>query len=212
MTQQMMQQITGAFFKQQESSDKDLSAQGGLYMPDPSSNHLTSMTYRLSATTITRRIRSVPQTGLFLNRKSARSSFSSQGPHATESDGRRVFDRAAHRWIFVHEMGHWWQACRKVNFDQKSLWDRVRRQPNCPRLLAHSGSHSHGHHDACLRECISSRTQSCPCRPESRSVLQCELSGVGPGPAYPWFQSHMVDAAAKEKPAPSFATVLAETK
>jgi hypothetical protein len=40
MTQQMMQQITGAFFKQQESSDKDLSAQGGLYMPDPSSNHL----------------------------------------------------------------------------------------------------------------------------------------------------------------------------
>jgi hypothetical protein len=35
---------------------------------------------------------------------------------------------------------------------------------------------------------------------------------LGPGPAYPWFQSHLVDAAAEEKPAPSFASVLAETK
>jgi hypothetical protein len=32
------------------------------------------------------------------------------GPGKSESDARKLFD-AAHQWIFIHELGHWWQAC-----------------------------------------------------------------------------------------------------
>jgi len=34
------------------------------------------------------------------------------GPGATEEQARAEFETAAHHWIFVHELGHWWQACR----------------------------------------------------------------------------------------------------
>jgi hypothetical protein len=134
------------------------------------------------------------------------------GPDATESDGRRVFDRAAHRWIFVHEMGHWWQACRKVNFDQNhygieyganrialAYWRTVdptlmdTMMPAFESVLAHAPN-------------------PVPAGQNLEAYFNANYQELGPGPAYPWFQSHMVDAAAKEKPAPSFATVLAETK
>ena len=36
------------------------------------------------------------------------------GPGASEDAVRAEFETDAHQWIFVHEMGHWWQACRSV--------------------------------------------------------------------------------------------------
>lgn len=33
------------------------------------------------------------------------------GKDADENAARRVFENGTHRWFFVHEMGHWWQAC-----------------------------------------------------------------------------------------------------
>ena len=32
------------------------------------------------------------------------------GPGKNESDAHTLFD-VAHQWIFIHELGHWWQAC-----------------------------------------------------------------------------------------------------
>ena len=34
------------------------------------------------------------------------------GPGTTEAAARGEFETGAHHWVFVHEMGHWWQACR----------------------------------------------------------------------------------------------------
>ena len=41
--------------------------------------------------------------------------FHLAGPGAKEADVRTTFDQATHGWIFIHELGHWWQACRSVN-------------------------------------------------------------------------------------------------
>jgi hypothetical protein len=35
--------------------------------------------------------------------------FQLAGPGAKEADVRAMFDKAAHGWIFIHELGHWWQ-------------------------------------------------------------------------------------------------------
>jgi hypothetical protein len=40
--------------------------------------------------------------------------FRMLGPGATEDAARAEFEIGAHHWVFVHELGHWWQACRKV--------------------------------------------------------------------------------------------------
>ena len=36
-------------------------------------------------------------------------------PGADEATVRANFQDVAHRWIFIHEMGHWWQACQKAD-------------------------------------------------------------------------------------------------
>jgi len=41
------------------------------------------------------------------------------GPGTSEAAARAEFETGAHHWVFVHEMGHWWQACRGlVNADK----------------------------------------------------------------------------------------------
>ncbi len=45
------------------------------------------------------------------------------GPGASEEAVRAEFETDAHHWIFVHEMGHWWQACRGRCGSWQSLHD-----------------------------------------------------------------------------------------
>ena len=37
------------------------------------------------------------------------------GPGASEEAARREFEVGAHHWVFVHELGHWWEKCRHVS-------------------------------------------------------------------------------------------------
>ena len=34
--------------------------------------------------------------------------------------GENYFESSAHRWIFIHELGHWWRACRQQVTDSYS--------------------------------------------------------------------------------------------
>src|ERR1700753_3311952 len=36
------------------------------------------------------------------------------GPGATEASARAEFEVGVHHWVLIHEMGHWWEACRGV--------------------------------------------------------------------------------------------------
>lgn len=35
----------------------------------------------------------------------------------SSDDGKDFFEKATHKWVFIHELGHWWRACEK----QKAL-------------------------------------------------------------------------------------------
>jgi hypothetical protein len=40
------------------------------------------------------------------------------GPGADEAAAHALFEQGVHRWVLVHELGHWWQACRGFKFDR----------------------------------------------------------------------------------------------
>ena len=37
--------------------------------------------------------------------------FHLAGPDSDDEAAHRVFDHGTYGWVFVHELGHWWQAC-----------------------------------------------------------------------------------------------------
>ncbi len=43
------------------------------------------------------------------------------GPSGSEADARAIFELAAHQWILIHELGHWWQNCTKA-INYKNPW------------------------------------------------------------------------------------------
>ena len=36
------------------------------------------------------------------------------GPDATEAIAKKEFEDGVHHWVIVHELGHWFQACRGI--------------------------------------------------------------------------------------------------
>jgi len=36
------------------------------------------------------------------------------GPNATETIAKKEFEDGVHHWVIVHELGHWFQACRGI--------------------------------------------------------------------------------------------------
>jgi len=134
------------------------------------------------------------------------------GPGADEARAHQLFEIAAHRWIFVHELGHWWQACTGGNAKRShyevelganrvslSYWREVdptvveTMMPVFQGVVAHAPS-------------------PVPAGQSMESYFNANYETLGPSPAYPWFMSRMNVAAFEEKPAPAFAAVLAAIK
>ena len=134
--------------------------------------------------------------------------FQLAGPEATEADVRTTFDKAAHRWIFVHELGHWWQACRNVTSnngpyqvelgaDRISLayWREV--DPSVVDTMM-----------PIFRGVLDHTPSPVPAGQDVEAYFDKHYEELGPSPAYPWFQSRMNVAAYDEKPSPTFIQAL----
>ena len=134
--------------------------------------------------------------------------FQLAGPGAKEADVRTTFDKATHGWIFIHELGHWWQACRNVNSnsgpyqvefgaDRISLayWREV--DPSVVDTMM-----------PLFRSVLDHSPNPVPAGEDVEAYFNKHYQELGPSPAYPWFQSRMNVAAYEEKPAPTFAQAL----
>jgi hypothetical protein len=134
--------------------------------------------------------------------------FQLAGPGAKETDVRTTFDKATHGWIFIHELGHWWQACRNVNSnsgpyqvefgaDRISLayWREV--DPSVVDTMM-----------PIFRSVFGHSPNPVPAGEDVETYFNKHYQELGPSPAYPWFQSRMNVAAYEEKPAPTFAQAL----
>lgn len=134
--------------------------------------------------------------------------FQLAGPGAKETDVRTTFDKATHGWIFIHELGHWWQACRNVNsnsnpYQVESGADRI--------SLAYWREVDLSIVDAMVpifRKVLASAPSPVPAGEDVEAYFNKHYEELGPSPAYPWFQSRMNVAAYDEKPAPTFAQAL----
>ncbi|SEG59333.1 hypothetical protein SAMN05421819_3658 [Bryocella elongata] len=132
------------------------------------------------------------------------------GPNATDAEVQELFDRASHRWIFVHEMGHWWQACRHQDakpYATEYGADRIAmaywREADAtvvPRMMP------------VFHVVLDHMPSPVPDGQEVEAYFNANYQTLGPSPAYPWFQSRMVVTAFEETPAPTFAMTLGQTK
>ncbi len=134
--------------------------------------------------------------------------FQLAGPGAKESEVRTTFDKGAHSWIFVHELGHWWQACRNVDSksdpyqvefgaDRISLayWREV--DPNVVATMM-----------PIFQGVLDHSPNPVPPGKGVKAYFNKHYQELGPSPAYPWFQSQMNVAAYDERPSPTFAEAL----
>jgi hypothetical protein len=135
------------------------------------------------------------------------------GPNATEATAKKEFEDGVHHWVIVHELGHWFQACRGITEKTAKPYaiefgaDRI--------AAAYWSEHDPGviAHQRPVFEGILHNFQN-PV-PEGASVEQFfndHYQELGPTPGYLWFQARMCLTAFDEKPAPGFKKVLAETK
>ena len=134
--------------------------------------------------------------------------FQLAGPGAKETDVRTLFDKGAHGWIFIHELGHWWQACRNVNSnsgpyqveygaDRISLAYWREADPSVVVTMM-----------PIFRSVLDHSPNPVPAGEDVEAYFNKHYQELGPSPAYPWFQSRMNVAAYEEKPAPTLAQSL----
>lgn len=135
------------------------------------------------------------------------------GPNATEAVARNEFEDGVHHWVIVHELGHWFQACRGITEKTAKPYaiefgaDRIAAaywNEHDPGVIAHQ------------RPVFEAILHNFPNPvPEGASVepyFNDHYQELGPTPGYLWFQSRMCLTAFDEKPATSFKKALAETK
>ena len=134
------------------------------------------------------------------------------GPGATEQSMRAVFEKAAHGWIFIHELGHWWQNCNgligtlshwRTEYDANRIsfgyWQAV--DPSIDTLMM-----------SLFHQVVDHMPSPLPPGQDVEQYFNAHYEQLGPTPAYPWYQSKMGVALEQERPAPTFASALAADK
>ena len=136
-----------------------------------------------------------------------------RGPDATEAIAKKEFEDGVHHWVIVHELGHWFQACRGVTEKTAKPYaiefgaDRI--------AAAYWSEHDPGviaHQRAVFEAILHNFPNPVPEGASVEPFFNDHYQELGPTPGYLWFQSRMCLTAFDEKPAPSFKQVLSETK
>lgn len=136
--------------------------------------------------------------------------FQLAGPGADKKTARAIFERGTHQWVFVHEMGHWWQACSHAN--QNRLHYRVEYDAN--RIAAAYWRDS----DPMLMADLATRFQHIVERTPSpvpkdqtpETYFNANYENLARTRNYTWFQAQMITSVNSESPAPTFFQTLKE--
>ena len=125
------------------------------------------------------------------------------------ASGRAVFENGTNRWVFVHELGHWWQACRHQtraqSYAAENGADRIalafwrERDPRYVVGIVHG-----------YRALLSSMPSPVPEGESPPKYYDANYAKVSRGNAYTWFQATMIAALAEEQPAPTLHRALSQ--
>lgn len=121
--------------------------------------------------------------------------------------GDQAFEEMAHRWIFTHELGHWWQACQHENGGS-----HYSVESGASRIAAAYWREQ----DALFMD--KTATKIAAIRDNMRSLVPAEQQNekffnenywkLGPTPAFIWFHCDMISKMLTERPLPSFRQTL----
>lgn len=134
-------------------------------------------------------------------------------PGSDEAGVQQFFEKGVHRWVFVHELGHWWQHCRGV--------DVTKRPPYSVEYGADRFALAYWREadpafatwiTTFFQGMVGSVPSPVPAGQQVETYFNANYEQLGPSPAYAWFQARMIVTAAEEGPAPGFAKVAAETR
>jgi hypothetical protein len=136
--------------------------------------------------------------------------FRIAGPTASEKAARATFEGAAHQWIFIHELGHWWQACQHAisptehyaveygaNRIAAAYWREV--DPAFAQKMSDLFTGLYEHSPSPL-----------PTGQPLEKYFNDHYDQLGPTPAYRWYQSQMNAAVFAENPPLTFNQALAK--
>jgi hypothetical protein len=133
------------------------------------------------------------------------------GKDATEVAARQEYEIGAHHWVYIHELGHWWQACRKVNDGRKPYAFEYEADRIAAAFWHQYDPAIAQHMAAVFSGLVDHAPNPVPAGQDTAAYFNDNYEKLGPTPAYIWFQSQMCVTAFAEKPSPSFVQTLRET-
>jgi hypothetical protein len=138
--------------------------------------------------------------------------YKGTGPNAKEADAKAEFETGVHHWVIVHELGHWWEACRGM----VDHGDHYSMELNADRIAAaYWNEHDpavNAHQRAVFQAIQQKWPNPVPKGQTAMAYFNKNYDALGPTPAYIWFQAQMCLKAFAETPLPSFATALSKIK
>jgi hypothetical protein len=114
----------------------------------------------------------------------------------------KFFNLAVHKWIFIHELGHWWRACRKqtaLPYDEEKDANRItssywkERDPAFYKLML-----------VVFNGVVAHSPNPVPAGLNKEKYLNDNYQKLPGGAAYSWYQSIMIVEVSKEKPFETF--------
>jgi hypothetical protein len=120
-----------------------------------------------------------------------------------------VFENGTHRWVFVHELGHWWQACRHLtrpeSYGAENGANRIalafwrEREPRFAAGIVEG-----------FEALLGSTPSLLPPGQPAQAYFEANFRAIAQGDAYSWFQGKMIVELAAETPPPSFHRALSQ--
>jgi len=134
--------------------------------------------------------------------------FRLTGPDATESAARAIFEESVHGWIFVHELGHWWQACQGGHGGQQPYEFEIGANRTALAFWRAADPGLAARMVTLFHRVVDNLPSPLPPGAAIEPYFNENYQMLGPSPDYPWFQARMIITLAGETPTPNFAEVL----
>lgn len=138
------------------------------------------------------------------------------GPDADDAAARAIFESGSHRWIFIHELGHWWQACKRASDSHARTMTPYQTEYEADRIDAAYWKQTDPAFLARMMDLFHHMYEAGPNPvPEGTDAVKFFNDNYGEAlaktNAYPWFQARMIVGVDAEKSAATFAQTLRDT-
>jgi hypothetical protein len=138
--------------------------------------------------------------------------YKSLQPDAKEADARAEFEVGVHHWVIVHELGHWWEACRRMVDHGDHYAFELEANKIAAAYWSEHDQTVIDHQKAVFETIVKKWPDPVPPGQTSSTYFNTKYEALGPTPAYIWFQAQMCLTAFGQRPVPRFSKALAQVR